>query len=285
MNKPPRQIGIWHNDQKSGVIENARALVCAFEARGAQCCMQPALAGALGLPAEAGPCDYRDCELLCVLGGDGTLLSALDVAYALDLPLLGINMGRMGFLSEVQPDEIERDVDWLMRGDYMLEHRMILQASMRGHEDAVALNEVAINRTGASVGILSIEVEAGGTLIDRFSGDGLIVASATGSTAYSLSAGGPIVAPGMDCMVLTPICPHTLHARPVVISPKEQVTVRVIGETGSARAVLDGHNTMEFIDDVCEVHIQRAPRDIRFVRLHEHNFFGLLHSKLSEWTH
>lgn len=285
MNEAPREVGIWYNAQKPGVTQVAQRLVRAFGVHGVKCHMDAQLGRALGMDEAVSPCDYAQCELLCVLGGDGTLLSALDAAYGANLPLLGINMGRMGFLSEVQVDALERDIDLLMRGEYRVEHRMLLEASMQGMPSAVALNEVAITRTGFSVGILGIEVEANGVLIDRFSGDGLIVASATGSTAYSLSAAGPIVAPGLDCMVLTPICPHTLHARPVVISPNERITVRLLGKPDSARVELDGRQIMQFGDGVNEVLIRRAEKDIGFVRLHERNFFELLRSKLSEWTH
>lgn len=285
MNHPPRVIGIWYNAQKPGVADNVRRLVSVAERHGASCRMEGALARAIGRKAESEQCDYRGCDMLCVFGGDGTLLSALNVAYELQVPLLGIDMGRMGFLSEVQPEQIEADIAQLMRGEFYIDERMLLAAELGGERDLVALNEVAINRTGFQVGILGIEVEASGVLVDRFSGDGLIVASATGSTAYSLSAGGPIVAPGMDCMVLTPICSHTLHVRPVVVSPDERITVRVLGDLGSARVVLDGHNILEFSGGNREVRIRRAQRNAYFVRLHQRNFFDLLRSKLSDWTH
>ncbi len=280
---PLRDIAVFHNAQKPGVIEVASRVASSLLASGARVRMAPELAETIGLVCEDLE-NLSGCELICVLGGDGTLLSLVENAYGRDLPLLGVNMGRMGFLTEIQPEHIEQDIAQLMRGEYGIANRMLLAAQMQG-ASGVALNEVAINRTGSSIGILSIEIEADGVLVDRFSGDGLIVASATGSTAYSLSAGGPIIAPGLDCMVLTPICPHTLHARPVVLSPKERVVVRVLGDKDSARVVLDGHNIMRFENGDNQVTIHRAQRDAKFVRLHEHNFFGLLRSKLSDWTH
>lgn len=286
MSTPPREVGIWYHPDKPGLIENTARLVSAFERHGVSCRMDASLALALGRRVAARPFDLTGCELLCVLGGDGTLLSALEAAYGNDLPMLGINMGRMGFLSEVQPEHIGQDIDQLMRGEFVLESRMLLEVAMDGCASAVALNEVAVNRTGLSVGILSVEESVGGVLIDRFSGDGLIIASATGSTAYSLSAGGPIVAPGMDCMLLTPICAHTLHARPVVVSPDERITVRVLGDADSAHVVLDGNRIMDFAPGSGNrLIVRRADRDIRFVRLHERNFFDLLRDKLSDWTH
>ncbi|MDL2206170.1 NAD(+)/NADH kinase [Eubacteriales bacterium OttesenSCG-928-N13] len=280
MNDTLRKIGIWYNASKPGVQDVVARLVRAWESHGAQC----VAASPYGMRDDRSTDCFIGCELLCVVGGDGTLLSALDVAYEQDLSLLGVNMGRMGFLSEVQPDHLEMDIDQLVRGDYEIQPRMLLSASLEGGR-GVALNEVAISRTGSASGILSIEIEAGGILVDRFSGDGVIVASATGSTAYSLSAGGPIVAPGMECMVITPVCPHTLHARPVVIPPDQPVTVRMLDAAESARVVLDGRRSMMFDEQNGQLTITRAPKDIRFVQLHQRNFFDLLRNKLSDWTH
>lgn len=277
MNTPPRDIGIWYNAQKPGVLDNAARLERVFASHGVRCRAKRSL-------SDGAPEDCSGCDLLCVLGGDGTLLAALQEAHRCRVPMIGINMGRLGFLSEVQPDDIERDVAQLMRGEFAIQRRMLLQAELPGLEPRVALNEVAINRTGSAVGILSIEVYAGGALADRFSGDGLVVASSTGSTAYSLSAGGPIVAPGLDCMVLTPICSHTLHVRPVVVSPDERITVRVLGNPDSARIVLDGHTSIPF-PHAAPLTVRRAARGMDFVKLHDHNFFDLLRDKLSDWTH
>jgi len=121
--------------------------------------------------------------------------------------------------------------------------------------------------------------------VDCISGDGLIVATATGSTAYSLSAGGPVVQPGLDCFVLTPICPHTLNARPVVVSADERITVRMVDDRGGAQAVLDGRRVIALDRQHPEITIRRSLRQARFVRLRERNFYSLLRSKLSEWTH
>ena len=148
-----------------------------------------------------------------------------------------------------------------------------------------ALNDIVITRSTPSVRILSLEYEADGALVDRISGDGLIVATATGSTAYSLSSGGPIVLPGLECFVLTPICPHTLNARPVVVSSGHRITVRMRDFRGGAQAVLDGRRIIPLDGGCPEITICRSHRDARFVRLAERDSFGLLRSKLSEWTH
>ena len=203
-----------------------------------------------------------------------------------DTPILGVNLGRLGFLTEVETDELnERIIDRLLAGDYAIDARTTMMIEGQDHLRYYALNDIVITRATPSVRILSLEYEANGTLVDCISGDGLIVATATGSTAYSLSAGGPVVLPGLDCFVLTPVCPHTLNARPVVVSADERITVRMLDDRGGAQAVLDGRRVIPMTLERPEITICRSPRQARFVRFHEKNYFGLLRSKLSEWTH
>ena len=193
-----QRVGILWNPEKAGGLAIAKRLTEALERRGVSVRLDKALAAHLG---RASARDFSGCDLLAVLGGDGTLLSAMDIAIPLDLPMLGINLGRLGFLSEVEPENLERDLDRLLMGEGTLEERMLLQIEGEDADRMVALNEISIMRRGQSIGILSLELEVDGVVIDRISGDGLIVATATGSTAYSLSAGGPIVSPGLDCFV------------------------------------------------------------------------------------
>ena len=277
MKKPLRNVGILYNVIKPGAKENAIRLERAFASHGIRCLVGPCFTG------KDENLNFRGCDLLCVLGGDGTLLAAAQTVYQYEMPMLGVNMGRMGFLSEVQPDDIENDVDMLVHGNYSIESRMLLQVQCGDERPRIALNDVAINRTDASIGIVAVEVYAAGVLVDRFSGDGLVIASSTGSTGYSLSAGGPIIAPGLDCMVLTPICSHTLHVRPVVMSPNMPIEVRVL-DPQSARVVLDGHSNRPFPKNA-PLRITKAIREIEFIKLHDRNFFDLLRSKLSDWTH
>ena len=262
-----RTVGIWQNHAKPGVQEVAWRLRAALEAKG------------LSVLPDCTHLD--DCDLMMVLGGDGTFLHAFEAALPRDIPMLGVNLGRVGFLSEIQPDHLEEDVENLAAGRYAIEPRMLLEVQTASSQKAFALNEVAFNRSDSSVGVLSLSVSANGGLVDRFSGDGLIVATPTGSTAYSMAAGGPIVAPGLDCMLLTPICPHTLAARPIVISDKLVITVSILGDKHRARVVIDGRHVITPDDGIT---VRRAERDIRFVRLRPRSFFELLRGKLSDWT-
>ena len=223
---------------------------------------------------------------MIVLGGDGTILSGLDCAIPYDIPILGVNLGRLGFLTGIETDELdERVIDRLLAGDYDIDARTTMMIEGTDPLAFFALNDIVVTRATPSVRILSLEYEANGTLVDCISGDGLIVATATGSTAYSLSAGGPVILPGLDCFVLTPVCPHTLNARPVVVSAADRITVRVLDGRDGVQAVLDGRRVVPLTGDRPEITICRSNRPARFVRLHEKNYYGLLRSKLSEWTH
>ncbi len=281
-----RCVGIHWNPSKSTGLDVARKLIELLDRKGVRVCLNSSLNAELNVPGVLVE-EFSECQLLIVLGGDGTILSGLDRAIPYDLPILGINLGRLGFLSEIETEELdERFIDRLLAGDYTIDARTTMTIEGQDHLKFFALNDIVITRATPSVRILSLEYEANGTLVDCFSGDGLIVATATGSTAYSLSAGGPVVLPGLDCFVLTPVCPHTLNARPVVVSADERITVRVKDETqGDVQAVLDGRRMLLMDRQRPEFTICRSPRQARFVRFHEKNYFGLLHSKLSEWTH
>ena len=280
-----RCVGIHWNSTKSSGYEVALDLIAMLRARNIQICVNSELADHLnvqGLRVEA----FEECSLMFVLGGDGTILSALDRAIPFDIPILGINLGRLGFLTELEINDLKDEVlDRALSGDYRIDERMTMRVEGQDELRMFALNDIVITRSTPSVRILSLEYEADGAMIDRISGDGLIVATATGSTAYSLSSGGPIVLPGLDCFVLTPICPHTLNARPVIVSSNHRITVRMRDDRGGAQAVLDGRRIIPLNDRSREITICRSNRQARFIRLMDRNSFGLLRSKLSEWTH
>ena len=280
-----RCVGIHWNSSKSNGLEVAVKLIGLLQRRGVEVCLNSSLNDELKAPGCLVD-QFHRCQLLIVLGGDGTILSGLDRAIPYDIPILGVNLGRLGFLTELETAELNEDiVDRLLAEDFTIDTRTTMTIEGQDHLRFFALNDIVITRATPSVRILSIEYEANGTLVDYISGDGLIVATATGSTAYSLSAGGPVVLPGLDCFVLTPVCPHTLNARPVVVSADERITVRMRDDRGGAQAVLDGRRVIPLTRENPEITIVRSARQARFVRFREKNYYGLLRSKLSEWTH
>ena len=279
-----RKIGLIWNPTKTSGFEVARELREILAERGLSVTTGITLAHALGAP-ELAEGSFEECDLLMVLGGDGTLLSALDYALPKNIPMLGINLGRMGFMTEVDPANLRRDVSEVLDGNYTIDSRMTLTVAGQNENNYFALNDIVLTRSTPSVRILSLEIEVNGIVVDRISGDGLIVATATGSTAYSLSAGGPIIRPGLDCLVITPICPHTLNTRPVVVSSNDVIKIRVMDDRGGAQAVMDGRKVINVPCGEPGVTILRSELRARFIRLHDRNYFSLLRDKLSEWTH
>ena len=278
-------VGIQWNSSKPTGLEVAQKLIATLMRKGVELCVNLELNNVLGIP-EIHVDAFDRCQLLIVLGGDGTILSGLDYAIPFDLPILGVNLGRLGFLTEMEIGDLDECmIDRVLAEDYSLDTRTTMMVEGYDHLKYFALNDIVISRATPFVRILSLEYEANGTLVDCISGDGLIVATSTGSTAYSLSAGGPVILPGLDCFLLTPVCPHTLNARPVVVSADERITIRVLDDRGGAQAVLDGRRFIALNRECPEITICRSERMARFVRLHERNYFGLLRSKLSEWTH
>ena len=282
---PERCIGIYWNSSKPSGTAVALDLIRMLNRKGVSICVNQSLASELAI-SDVFVDAFERCQLLFVLGGDGTILSGLDYAIPCDIPILGVNLGRLGFLTEIEIGELDESViDRVLEGRYSIDARTTMMIEGQDYLRYFALNDIVFTRATPSVRILSLEYEANGTIVDCISGDGLIVATATGSTAYSLSAGGPVVLPGLDCFLLTPVCPHTLNARPVVVSADERITVRMLDDRGGAQAVLDGRRILPLIGENQAITIRRSERQAKFVRLHEKNYYGLLRSKLSEWTH
>lgn len=232
--------------------------------------------------------DHEKIDMLFVFGGDGTMLRALDLYVKCDIPILGINMGRLGFLLETQVDELAQALDAIVRREYEIERRMMLcvEADLDGHAiSTFATNEVSISR-GLCQRMIAMDVFVGDTLVDHYIADGVVIASPTGSTAYSLSAGGPIVSPDVPCFVLTPICPHSLQSRPIVLSAGERVVLRLNMKEmrEGIQLSIDGQAVCQMLNQE-QVSIRRSSHDALLIRFpKERNFFSLLKDKLSQWS-
>jgi NAD+ kinase len=228
-----------------------------------------------------------DLTLLLVLGGDGTLLAmAKAVAEAgLDIPLLAVNFGSLGFLTEITRPEIYTSLEAVIAGRASHDERMMLQAvaTCSGTTTTyLALNDVVFTRTALSR-MIDLEVSVGDQFVTSVKADGLIVASPTGSTAYNLAAGGPIVHPAMDALVLTPIAPHSLTNRPIVIPSEREVRVTSTGtNAGNVYVTIDGQTGFE-MEQGDQVAISRAARPLRLVRASARSYFEVLRQKL-KWN-
>lgn len=220
-------------------------------------------------------------DLVVALGGDGTMLRAAGVAAARGVPLLGVNLGRMGFLSSAEGDNLGAAVEALEAGDYAIEQRRMLagEASLDGSvlASAVALNEVVVEKAAPST-VVEVDVSVGGESVAQYTADGFIVATSTGSTAYSLSAGGPVVEPELDVMVLTPVCAHSIRWRSVVVGPDRPVIVRLVEHSGAL--VADGHQ-VGMLPTGSAVTVRPHPAPLRLVRLKDDGFFVRFKSRFN----
>ncbi|NLC76612.1 MAG: NAD(+)/NADH kinase [Clostridia bacterium] len=225
-----------------------------------------------------------DLDCVLVLGGDGTFLNVARKLAPLGIPLLGINLGHLGFLTAIELSGLQEGLDALARQDIALENRMMLEAEVirarRAPELFYALNDMVITK-GAFSRMIRLRVSVSGQYVDTFPADGVIVSSPTGSTAYCLSAGGPIVTPELEAMILTPICPHNLYSRPMVISPTESVCISMVTQDVEAMLTVDGQQGVVLKkEDV--VTVRKAPFYTRLVRLKGRTFFAVLKEKLQE---
>lgn len=221
-------------------------------------------------------------EMLVVLGGDGTLLHAAASAYHFDIPVLGINLGALGFLTEFAADELDLVVEMLCSGGFELEERMLLDVTLLpfggNSMHFVALNEAVITK-GSTGKIIEIPVWANDAFLASYRGDGLIVATPTGSTAYSLSAGGPLIHPAMEAIVMTPICPFALGIRPVLLPSHMTIRMDVQKWNEEITLIIDGQNHHE-LQRGGQVLIRRAERMLKLVRSPSRDYFEILRGKL-----
>ncbi len=220
-------------------------------------------------------------DIVLSFGGDGTLLRTAHRTGPNGTPLLGVNIGRLGFLADIEIGQIHDAIDALEAGHYRTEERLALQADLEsdsGLDTEWALNEFVLDRSGAA-GLIEIEVAVDGTPLNTYWADGLIISTPTGSTAYSLSTGGPIITPGVDAIILTPIAPHTLTVRPIVLPADATITCQVRENDQPYVFAADGQSTM-FDEHNLEFSVERANHAVNLVKLPGQHFFHTLRSKL-----
>lgn len=232
-------------------------------------------------PAVAKPELPAQVDLLLVLGGDGTLLSMARLVGDLNVPILGVNLGGLGFLTALTADELFPALEALLRGELLVEERMMLAARVTRQgerlSEYVALNDVVITKSAMSR-IINLDVSVEGQFATAYRADGLIVSTPTGSTAYCLSAGGPIVFPTMDAVVLTPICSHTLTNRPIVLPARQPIDVTLQSDQ-DVMLTLDGQVGFH-LKRGDRVEIRQAAARIRLLRFPQKHFFSVLRTKL-----
>ena len=224
----------------------------------------------------------RESDIILSMGGDGSLLATARIVKDSGIPILGINIGSLGFLTEQTPEDLEGTLKRLIEGDFSLQERMILAAELSGNDDdriKFALNDIVVGR--GDIRLINLALYSNGDYICSYAADGLILSTPTGSTAYSLAVGGPILNPEMDAIIASPIAPHSLTSRPLIFSVEETLTLEVKSETDVAMLTIDGQvsTPLKYRD---KIRIRKADFSVKLVRFEEQSFYKVLRSKL-QW--
>lgn len=275
------------NTSKEPALRAARVISEYLESKGAVCTVlgeDERTANAAFRYTDAG-CIPEDTQGVLVLGGDGTLLQASRDLHERALPLLGINLGTLGYLAEIEMAAVEEALDALLRDEYTLEKRMMLSGSVLRGEKAmlrdIALNDIVVGRT-APLRTIDFEVYVNKERLCSYRSDGIIMATPTGSTGYSLSAGGPLVSPEASLLLVTPIAPHTLNSRPLVLPDDVEITVelqrRGSGDVG-AEVTFDGDTALR-LEPYDRIVVQKSTKLTTLIKLHHTSFVEILRSKL-----
>jgi len=276
-------VGLVVNPEKPRIFEIASRIAGWLSERGAQVFALPAAAHQVTSCRALTLQEMRQTvNLVITLGGDGTLFRAARQFAPFDIPLIGINLGGLGFLTEIPLTEFEAGLSDILEQHYRIEKRLMLETAVRRKGTEVkrlmCLNDVVIGKC-ALPRIIALKTFVNDELITTYSADGLIISTATGSTAYSLSAGGPVVHPSLNVFIVSPICAHTLAVRPVILRPDQRVKVILEPPAPEVLLTIDGQEAFPLQEkDIITVH--RAPCQTSLVRLHRTTFFTVLRTKL-----
>ena len=277
-----QKIGVVLREEKPDFPEVIERLVRCCEKRGVQALFQE---GDWSARADGLDPSWEGVDMIVSLGGDGTLLGAARMVLGKEIPLFGINLGKLGFLTGAAEKELEDGLGRILDGEGVLDRRFTLKATVRadGEDPHYALNDFVVHSAGAAR-ITPLQMTVSGSDgtedVGSFSGDGVILATPTGSTAYSLSAGGPIVVPEVECIVVNPICPHSLAVRPLVVPASEKITVTSLDPRHDVQLTVDGHVEAALEPGGSAV-IERGEHYVSLVRLPGRTFFGTMRRKLN----
>ncbi len=294
---PVRRVLLLAHTGREDARDVARAFCKALTAHGIVVRLIDREAVDLGLDTEAfepgietvpaprpgdGGTAATDCELAVVIGGDGTILRAAELTHGTGTPLLGVNLGHVGFLAEAEYDDVESTISAIVERDYTSEERLTIDVQVFQGKELVsgtfALNEVSVEKA-ARERMLEVVVEIDGRPLSRWGCDGIVCATPTGSTAYNFSAGGPVVWPGVEALLMVPISAHALFARPMVVAPTSVLAVEVLESTNGAGVMwADGRRTVD-LPPGARIEVRRGTTPVRLVRLHDSPFTDRLVAK------
>ncbi len=281
-----RNVGIIGRLGSTQVLETIRRLKRFLQSRDLHVILEDTIAEVLpghGLQTSSRKALGESCDLVIVVGGDGSLLGAARALARFKIPVLGINRGSLGFLTDIRPDELEEKVGEVLDGQYSVENRFLLEAEVRRHGETIgqgdALNDVVLH-PGKSTRMIEFELHIDGQFVYSLKADGLIIATPTGSTAYSLSAGGPIMHPKLDALVIVPMYPHTLSGRPIVVDGNSELRIVVSPNMQIYPQVsCDGQNHFTCAPGDT-VTLRKKPQKLRLIHPLDHNYYEICRTKL-----
>lgn len=278
-----KNIGVIVNHRKKQPVQVGKKLIKWLEKRGIAVYSTETEGNALEMDKSKIHSNLGEAvDCVITLGGDGTLLRAARMMYPYAIPILGINLGNLGFLTEIELNEIDEALERLIGGMYHLEDRMMLEARVKRNgrviQSFVGLNDVVVTN-GSFARLIVLDIYAEDEFITTYKADGVILSTPTGSTAYSLSAGGPIVYPEVDVTIVTPICPHTIQNRSLVLPPQKTVRVVMSSQHTDSMLTIDGQSGFK-LNNGDEIVVSQAPNYTRLVRIKEYEFFSILQEKL-----
>lgn len=276
------QVGLVVHGRREDALDAARQAVNMLHAAGIDVLAEAEMLPDLGHGVQLLEVANARADVILSLGGDGTLLRGAQYALAWDAALLGVNLGRVGFLAEAEAEMLPQMLSSIIQGSYAVERRAVLNVSV-GQENWYAVNDVVVSR-GGYARLITVTAMVDGEMAGRYIADGLVVATPTGSTGYSLSAGGPIISPKVDCMVLTPICAHSLQHRPTVVPGCAQIELLLGSDAPQSACLQVDGQTRAQLDDGATICIRRAEKTLRLIHTGAQPFFHLVREKLTEWT-
>ncbi len=282
------KIGLFANTRKSRVTEVLPHFIEWLLERDHTLVISTQLYNSLGYEhPKIEVLDYdafsKTSDLVVALGGDGTMLAAARVIGRFEKPLVGVNLGGLGFLTEISVESLYQKMEQILAGNYTIEKRMVLAARITTDQKErafSALNDIVLDR-GGSPRVIRIDVTIDGAFFNTYISDGIIVSTPTGSTAYSLAAWGPILLPTMESIILNPICPHALTVRPTVIPGSSHIVLTIHFDDSEALLSVDGQENIEIVSDT-SIAIEQDSYSVHLVTLNAHSFFDLLRTKL-QW--
>lgn len=278
-----KRVGIIANRAKWEALQFAQEMIAYLGERDCEARLERDCAPLIGRDdLAASDEELASCDFLMTLGGDGTILAASHIAARCGTPILGVHMGHFGFISEARPQDFPSALDDVLEGRYKIEERVMVRGKVhRNGRDvfsAVGLNDAVISK-GAKARMLHIETAFGDDVLATYPADGVIVATPTGSTAYALSAGGPLIGPTVEALLVAPICPHTLSARPIVIPIDETVTLTVRGDGGEVLFIVDSTDVFH-LESGDRVEVRRAECTTRILTLGLTSFYRKVRQRL-----